>query len=84
MTMEETYRKISESEELRNRYTGITDAGALEELLEELGCRESAGEFMKYVKIKSEGEIPDADVENVAGGANGKRPPLPPLEWGKV
>ena len=62
MTMEETYRKIPESEELRNRYTGITDAGALEELLEELGCRESAGEFMKYVKIKSEGEIPDADV----------------------
>ena len=81
MTLEETYRKITSSEELRNRYTAISDTRVLEDFLEELGCRETSEEFMKYVRVKYEGEIPDTEVENIAGGLNGKRPPLPPLDW---
>lgn len=81
MTLEETYKKIILSEELRNRYAGIADTKSLEDLLEELGFRESPEEFMKYVRVKFEGEIPDAQIEGVAGGLNGKRPPLPPLDW---
>ena len=83
MTLEETYSKIASSEELRRRYAGITDIMSLEDLLEELGCRESPEEFMKYVRVKhsAEGEISDAEIESVAGGLNGKRPPLPMIDW---
>ena len=52
MTLEETYVRIVSSEELRNRYASITDAESLEIFLEELGCRETPEEFMKYVRVK--------------------------------
>lgn len=83
MTLEETYIKIASSEELRSRYAAITDADSLEDLLEELGCCGSPKEFMKYVRVKgsTEGELPDAQIEGVTGGIDGKKPPLPPLDW---
>ena len=83
MTLEETYIKIASSEKLRSRYAAVTDNDSLAELLEELGCRESPKEFLKYVRVKSstEGELPDAQIEGVTGGIDGKKPPLPPLDW---
>ena len=82
MTKDETYRQIAETEELRERYAGIKDAGALEMFLEELGCRETPEEFMKYVKIKYEGEISKEEAENVAGGFDGRYKPLQPIVVG--
>ena len=74
MTLEETYRKIAGSDELRKRYIEITTTETLENLLKELGCRETPEEFMKYVKEQNEGEIPDTEIEDVAGGFI---PPIP-------
>ena len=67
-TIEELYKEINASEELKKAVSAVKDKGALADFLKEHGCDASADEFEKFVKFQSEGEIGDDAAGAVAGG----------------
>ena len=67
-TIEELYKEINASEELKKAVSAIKDKGALADFLKEHGCDASADELEKFVKSQSEGEIGDDAAGAVAGG----------------
>ena len=67
-TIEELYKEINASEELKKAVSAIKDKGALADFLKEHGCDASADEFEKFVKSQSEGEIGDDAAGAAAGG----------------
>ena len=68
-TIEELYKEINASEELKKAISAIKDKGAFADFLKEHGCEASVDEFEKFVKSQSEGEIGDDAAGAVAGGA---------------
>ena len=67
-TIEELYKEINASAELKKAASAIKDKGALADFLKEHGCDASADEFEKFVKSQTEGEIGDDAAGAVAGG----------------
>ena len=67
-TIEELYKEINASEELKKAVSEIKDKEAMAGFLKEHGCEASVEEFGKFLKSQREGEISDNDVEAVAGG----------------
>ncbi len=70
-TVEELYKEINTSEELKKVVSAIKDKEALADFLKEHGCEASVEEFLKFVKAQTEGVISDEDVEAAAGGNEG-------------
>jgi hypothetical protein len=72
-TMEELYKEVMASEELRKEFAEVakTKEGAAE-WLKKHGCNATPDEVMAFLKSKNEGEISDAEVEAVAGGGLGE------------
>ena len=68
-TIEELYKEINASEELKKAVSEIKDKEAFADFLKEHGCEASVDEFGKFVKSQSEGEIGDDAAGAVAGGA---------------
>ena len=66
-TMEEFYREITASKELREELRATTDK-TLGAFLKKYGCEADPKEFMVFLRSHSEGELEDADAETVAGG----------------
>lgn len=67
-TIEELYKEINASEELKKAVSEIKDKGAMADFLKEHGCDASADEFEKFVKSQNEGEIGDDAAGAAAGG----------------
>ena len=67
-TIEELYKEINASEELKKTVSEIKDKPALEAFLQEHGCEVDADEFAKYFNSQSEGEIRDDAAASAAGG----------------
>lgn len=67
-TIEELYKEINESEELKKTLSEIKDKASMADFLKEHGCELSVDEFAKFVKSQSEGEIGDDIATAVAGG----------------
>ena len=67
-TVEELYKEINSSEELKKAVSAIKDKEAFADFLKEHGCEASVEEFVKFVNSQREGEISDEDVEAAAGG----------------
>ena len=69
-TVEELYKEINASEELKRAVSEIKDKTALADFLKKHGCEASVDEFGKYIKSQIEGEIGDDEVASVAGGVS--------------
>ena len=67
-TIEELYKEIIASEELKKAVSEIEDKAALADFLKKHGCEASVEEFAKVIKSQSEGEIGDDAASAVAGG----------------
>jgi hypothetical protein len=67
-TVEELYKEINTSEELKKDVSAIKDKEAFADFLKEQGCEASVDEFEKFVKSQSEGEIGDDAAGAAAGG----------------
>ena len=67
-TIEELYKEINESEELKKTASEIKDKVALSDFLKQHGCEASVEEFAKFIKSQGEGEIGDDAASAVAGG----------------
>ena len=70
-TIEELYKEINASEELKKAVSEIKDKTALADFLKEHGCEVSVDEFAKYIKSQNEGEIDDDAAASAAGGIHG-------------
>ena len=68
MTIEELYKEINASEELKKAISEIKDKEAFADFLKEQGCEASVDEFEKFVKSQTEGEIGDDAAGAAAGG----------------
>ena len=68
MTIEELYKEINASEELKKAVSEIRDKEAFADFLKEHGCEVSVDEFEKFVESQTEGVISDEDAEAAAGG----------------
>lgn len=83
-TIEELYKEINASEELKKTVSEIRDKTSLADFLKQQGCDASVDDFAKFIKSQQgeadvkdftafvrsqgEGEIKDEDVTAVAGG----------------
>ena len=67
-TIEEMYKEISTSEELKKSVSEIRDKTAMSDFLKDHGCEASVDEFEKYMESQREGEIGDDAATAVAGG----------------
>ena len=67
-TIEELYKEINASEELKKAVSQIADKTALADFLKKHGCEASVEEFAKFIKSQGEGEIGDDAASAVAGG----------------
>ena len=67
-TIEELYKEINASEELKKAVSEIKDKTALADFLKEHDCEVSVNEFEKYIKSQMEGEIGDDAAASAAGG----------------
>ena len=70
MKIEEMYKEINASDELKKAISEIKDTTALEAFLKEHDCEATADEFVKYIESQCEGEMRD-DVAAAATGGNG-------------
>ena len=68
MTIEELYKEINASEELKKAISEIKDKEAFADFLKEQGCEASVDEFEKFVRSQTEGEIGDDAAGAAAGG----------------
>ena len=67
-TIEELYREINASDELKKAVSAIRDNAALEAFLKERGCEATADEFVAFIGSQCEGEIGDDAAAAAAGG----------------
>ena len=67
-TIEEFYKEIASSEELKEELKKLTEE-ALGEFLKKHDCKASAKELDDFVKAQAGSEISDDDVAAAAGGA---------------
>ena len=67
-TIEELYKEINASEELKKVVSEINDKTAMTNFLKEHGCEASVDEFVEYIKSQGEGEIRDDAAASAAGG----------------
>ena len=70
-TIEELYKEINASEELRKVVSQIRDKDALADFLKKQGCEASVDEFEEFIESQREGEIGDDAATAVAGGLEG-------------
>ena len=66
-TVEEFYREILDSKELLEEVNTVP-IKELDGFLKKYHCGGSVREFVEYVDAHHEGEIPDRDLEKIAGG----------------
>ena len=68
-TLEELYKDVIASDELKKEFTEAAKSkDDIEALLKKHDCGASFNEFITFLKEKSEGEMDDDEVEAVAGG----------------
>lgn len=67
-TLEELYKDIAASEELKNAYAQAQNEGRAQEFLKEHGCEATAKELSAFIAEKSSGELSDDELDNVSGG----------------
>ena len=67
-TIEELYKEVIASEELKKTVSEIKDMSAVADFLKEHGCEATVNEFVEFIQSQSEGEIEDDVVAEVAGG----------------
>ena len=82
-TIEELYKEISASDELKKVLSEIKDKAVLADFLKEHGCEASADEFAEYVRSQNEGELDDDGASAATGGYFGDRwffSPTPSIE----
>ena len=75
-TIEEFYKEINASDELKKAVSVIKDTTAMEAFLKEHGCEATADEFAKFIESQFEGEIGDDAAASAAAGAK-----YPPGDW---
>ena len=66
-TIEELYKEITNSEELKQELKTLTEE-ALSEFLKKHDCEATAKEFSDYARSLTEGELTDDDAQTAAGG----------------
>ena len=79
-TIEELYKEINTSEELKKSVSEIKDKTTLADFLKKHGCEASVDEFAEYIRSQGEGEIGD---DEAAAAAAGWRVPASWVDKGK-
>ncbi len=69
-SLQEIYTEITASEELKAAFAEAAKNGTTLEFLRERGCGTTKEELAAFLKSRSGGEIPDEELDNVAGGCN--------------
>lgn len=70
MTIQEVYNKVMASDELKQSFAAAAqDKDALTAWLKEQNCDATVEEVAEFLKGQN-GELSDADLENVAGGGS--------------
>ena len=67
-TIEELYKEINASEELKKAVSDIKDKTALADFLKKHGCEASVDEFTEFIRSQDEGEIEDDAAGKASGG----------------
>lgn len=69
-TLQELYREIISSEELKAAFAEAAKDGKAAEFLKAHGCEATTEELTAFLKTRSNGEISDEELDSVAGGCN--------------
>ena len=67
-TIEEMYKEINASDELKKAIAEIKDMASLEAFLKGKGCETTADELAKFIESQCEGELGDDMAAAAAGG----------------
>ena len=67
-TLQELYKEIIASEELKTAFVEAAKAGKTVEFLKAQGCEATTEELAVFLKKQTSGELSDEELDNVAGG----------------
>ena len=69
-TLQELYNEIIGSEELKAAFAEAAKGGKVAEFLKAHGCEATPEELTAFLKSQKSGELPDEELDNVAGGCD--------------